>query len=86
MLAPIKAKKQREKKILNEFLPRRRAFWTRQCALSALTLRDDNPSPDAHWKLLALAGRDLASEKPLDSMPLMRRIAKSTAEAYTASL
>lgn len=86
LLASVKSQKRREAKILNEYLPRRRAFWTRQFALSALSLRSEDRAPDATWKLLALAGRDLASDTPMDAMPLMRQIAKSTAEAYAASL
>ena len=86
LLAPVRAGKKREATILDEFLPGRRGFWVRQCALSAYALRNDDPSPHATWKLLALTGREIASEKPLNAMPLMRRVAQSSAMAYAASL
>jgi len=67
--------------LLESYLPRRRAFWASQCALSALATKD-RASRHEVWKTLALVGRDVLSDIPLDEIPLMRQIADTSALAY----
>ena len=74
--------KARVAELLKVHLPERRAFWARQCALSALALRDDGASPRALWKQIALVGRDIAASPALETIPLMRRIAEYSVEAF----
>jgi hypothetical protein len=83
LLAATKTRPQRIKKLLSSYLPQRKAFWARQCAISALALSGpagSEPAPYGH--ALALIARDLASEKPVDEIPLMREIAGVTAAAF----
>jgi hypothetical protein len=67
--------------LLESYLPRRRAFWASQCALSALAMKD-RASRHEVWKTLALVGRDVLSDIPVDEIPLMRQIAHTSALAY----
>jgi hypothetical protein len=41
LLYPIKGSKQRIAKLMTAYLPQRRLFWARQCAISALAMRGD---------------------------------------------
>jgi hypothetical protein len=66
--------------LLESYLPRRRAFWASQCALSALAVKDHALRHEV-WKKLALVGRDVIGDVPLDEIPLMRRIAHTSALA-----
>jgi hypothetical protein len=67
--------------LLESYLPRRRAFWASQCALSALAMKD-RALRDEVWKKFVLVGRDVIGDVPLDEIPLMRRIAHTSAFAY----
>src|SRR5271166_4231249 len=67
--------------LLESYLPKRRAFWASQCALSALALKDI-PARGETPKRLALVGRDILNDVPLDDIPLMRQIAKRSSLAY----
>jgi hypothetical protein len=67
--------------LLESYLPKRRAFWASQCALSALAVKD-HALRDEAWKKLVFVGRDVIGDVPLDEIPLMRRIAHTSALAY----
>ena len=83
LLAATKTRPQRVKKLLASYLPQRKAFWARQCAISALALRGTAGRPPAPYcSALALIARDLASDKPIDQIPLMREVAEGTAAAF----
>jgi len=84
ILYPVKGKAKRVEKVLKNYLPSRRGFWSRQCALSAIALLGDNNTYRSNplWKQLALVGRDIASDVPLDQIPLMKKIAALTVEAF----
>jgi hypothetical protein len=83
LLAATKTRSQRVKKLLASYLPQRKAFWARQCALSALALRGPaGRTPAPYGRALALIARDLDSDRPVDEIPLMREIAGTTAEAF----
>lgn len=84
LLYPIKGKLKRIEKVLKSYLPQRRDFWARQCAFSAVALSGEKSSKLAEpvWQQLALVGRDIASDKSLDQIPLMKKIAAITVEAF----
>ena len=88
LLYPIRGRQRRVEKLLKSFLPERRSFWARQCALSALALRGNKKArvSDSLWKLLVLVGRDIAAEVPLDKIPLMKQIAEMTVQAFEAQM
>ncbi|MGO8739983.1 hypothetical protein [Rhodoblastus sp.] len=85
LLKPVRGRQKRVKKLLETYLPARRAFWARQCAISALVLRNARDRIYKNWPQLALTGRDLASDRPLTEIPLMTRIAEQTVLAYEQS-
>jgi hypothetical protein len=82
LLAPIRGAKARAKALLAGYLPERRLFWTRNCALTALALQLDRKTYGALGRHLVLVGRDIAEGKALDEIPLMREIAETTVSAY----
>ncbi len=84
-LKPVRGRQKRVKKLLEAYLPGRRAFWARQCAISALVLRNARDRIYKNWPQLALTGRDIASDRPLAEIPLMARIAEQTVLAYEQS-
>jgi len=86
MLLPVKGSKARVAELMQAFLPERRLFWARQCALSALAMRGDKIATDAPWREFALVGRDIASDLPLDQIPLMKRIAEISVQVLEQSL
>jgi hypothetical protein len=59
--------------------PRRRA---ERCAWMAATLKEAAPEGDNTWSEFALVARDLSGKKPLETIPLARRIAGATVEAF----
>ena len=69
--------------MLEAYLPRRRDFWSSQCALTALAL-SAAPPPEG-WRAFALVGRDLARNTPLTEIPLMARIAEKSVNAFFAN-
>ena len=83
IFAKVKGKKRRAEAVLKSYLPGRRHFWARQCALTALSLHAENPMHPV-WRALAVIGRDLAAGAPFDKIPLMRFIAEHTVEYYAA--
>jgi hypothetical protein len=82
LLGATKSPKTATGKVLHEYLPSRRPFWATLCATSALALRRRVGRPDQAWKEFALVGREIASETPIDRIPLMVRIAARTTEVY----
>jgi hypothetical protein len=85
LLYPAKGSKQRVAKLMKVYLPDRRAFWARQCAISAFVMHGDKISHES-WKQLALVGRDIASDVPLDQIPLMKKIAELSVQAFEQRL
>jgi hypothetical protein len=86
LLYPVKGSKRRVAKLLKDYLPERRSFWARQCALSALAMRGVRKTHHALWVQLALVGRDIASDMPLDQIPLMNQIAEISVQAFESRL
>ena len=82
LLYPVKGSEQRVAKLMKAYLPERRFFWTRQCAISALAMRGDGKTRHSPWKQLALVGRDIASDLPLDQIPLMKQVAEISVRAF----
>lgn len=86
LLFSVRGSKRRADNLVKAYLPGRRIFWARQCALSALVLRDGAKADHSLWKQLALVGRDIASELPLDKIPLMKRIAELSVRVFESRL
>jgi hypothetical protein len=86
LLYPVKGSKQRIAKLMKAYLPERRAFWARQCAISALVMHGDEKTRRSAWKQLALVGRDIASDAPLDQIPLMKQVAETSVRAFERRL
>jgi hypothetical protein len=82
LLRPLRGAKARARAVLSGHLPARRAFWARICAMSAFALGLDAKGHLGFGRSLALVGRDLAAGGPLETMPLMRRIAETTVFAF----
>jgi hypothetical protein len=82
LLYPVKGSKQRVASLLTAYLPHRRAFWARQCAISALAMHGDKKARLLPWKQLALVGRDIASDMLMDQIPLMRQVAEGSVRAF----
>jgi hypothetical protein len=82
LLKPVRGAKARARAVLGGHLPARRAFWARVCAMSAFALALDAQAYPGLGRSLALVGRDVAAGKPLEDMPLMRRIAETTVFAF----
>ena len=82
LLYPVKGSEQRVAKLMKTYLPERRLFWARQCAISALAMRGNEQTRHSPWKQLALVGRDIASDLPLDRIPLMRQVAEVSVRAF----
>ena len=78
----VKGSKQRGAKLMKAYLFERRLFWTQQCAISALAMRGDEITRHSLWKQLALVGRDIASDLPLDQIPLMKQVAEISVRAF----
>ena len=82
LLGPIRGVKARVKTVLTAYLPERRQFWARQCAMTAFVLLLDRKAFGVLGRSLALVGREIAAGKPLETIPLMQQIADMTVEAY----
>ena len=82
LLAPIRGQKARANAILTVYLPERREFWTRACALTAFVLQLDRKTFGSLGKSLALVGREFADGTPLKTIPLAVQIATMTVRAY----
>jgi hypothetical protein len=83
LLYAVKGSKQRIAKLMKVYLPERRLFWARQCAISALVMHGDEKARHLPWKHLALVGRDIASpDVPLDQIPLMKQVAEISVRVF----
>jgi hypothetical protein len=83
LLSPARTRKQRIDALMTGYLPGRRTFWAKACAVSAFALRGplaNKPAPYA--RELALLTRYLLSDRPIESLPLMRKIAETTVDAF----
>jgi hypothetical protein len=80
VLRPARAIEDGAKAVLDHHLPKRRAFWASQCALTSLALSPG--SAPLISQDLALVGRDIAGDAALGDIPLMRQIAERTAIAF----
>ena len=67
------------------YLPQRREFWARACALTAFALNWSRETYGALARSLALVGREIAAGAPLETIPLMRQIAEMTVGAFRAA-
>ena len=83
VLQPTRTAAEGVRAMLEAYLPRRRDFWSSQCALTALAL-SAAPPPEG-WRAFALVGRDLARNTPLTEIPLMARIAEKSVNAFFAN-
>jgi hypothetical protein len=81
LLRPLRTRKQRTEAVLARLLPARRAFWAERCAWTAAVLKE-SAEEEEDWLGFALVARDLAGERALDTMPLAKRIAAATVEAF----
>lgn len=86
LLYSVKGSKARIAKLLKAYLPERRLFWARQCAISALATRGDEKTCHSPWKQLALVGRDIASDLPIDQIPMMKQVAEISVRALEGRL
>ena len=82
LLQPLRTRKRRIEAVAAQLLPRRRRFWAERCAWMAATLREGADEGDNTWSDFALVARDLLGERPLDGIPLAKRIAAATVEAF----
>ena len=85
-LGPVKGEQRRIAKMLKDYLPARRDFWARQCALTALAMRSEDCKLRPTWIEVALVGRDVAGDTPIEEMPFMKRVAEASVEAFEAQL
>jgi hypothetical protein len=85
LLYPIKGFNKRVAKVTKAYLPGR-IFWARLCAISALALRGNEKTHHSPWKQLALVGRDIASDLPLEQIPLMKQVAETSVRAFESRL
>lgn len=84
LLTPCKTPKQAKAALMAKYLPGRREFWARQCALCAVALRDKGGPGRETWRHLALIGREIAGEAALETIPLIGQIADRSVEAHFA--
>jgi hypothetical protein len=49
-------------------------------------MHGDEKTARSPWKQLALVGRDIASDLPLDQIPLMKQIAELSVRAFESRL
>jgi hypothetical protein len=82
LLRPLRTRKRRIEAVSTQLLPARRTFWAQRCAWMAATLKEGANEGDNTWSEFALVARDLAGESFLDDIPLARRIAAATVEAF----
>jgi hypothetical protein len=82
LLAPLRTRKRRVEAVSTQLLPARRIFWGERCALIATTLKEGAAEGDDSWSEFALVARDLLGGTPLNAIPLAKRIARATVEAF----
>ena len=82
LLAPLRTRKRRIEAVSTQLLPAKRIFWGERCAWTATTLKECAGEGDDTWSEFALVARDLVGGTPLNAIPLARRIATATVEAF----
>jgi hypothetical protein len=82
VLRPLRGKQKRVKALLEQYLPVRRTFWARQCALTALVLSAGRNRLDRTWPQFALVGADLVAVGAASDIPLMKKIADASVQAF----
>ncbi|MGA7265375.1 MAG: hypothetical protein WBX30_31455 [Stellaceae bacterium] len=82
LLRPLRTRKGRIEAVSTQLLPAKRTFWAERCAWMAATPKEGADEGDNTWSEFALVARDLAGESFLGSIPLARRIAATTVEAF----
>src|SRR5262249_17381033 len=82
LLRPLRTRKRRLEAASGRLLSARRSFWGERCAWMAATLKESAEDGDKAWSDFALVARDLLGEKPLGAIPLAKRIASATVEAF----
>ena len=84
LLKGVRGHAQRLHKVMDGYMPGRRAFWARQCARSALAMQGDMAGPDSLGRAFALVGLQVASDAKLEDVQLLRMVAESSISAYNA--
>jgi hypothetical protein len=82
LLRPLRTRKRRIEAVSTQLLSARRTFWAERCAWMAAMLKEGADEGDDTWSEFALVARDLVSESSLDRIPLARRIAAATVDAF----
>ena len=82
LLKPLKTREARLAAVMTQLLPARRGFWAERCAWTAAILKEPSKRNRAPWIDFALVAGEWAGERPLDAIPLARRIAETTVEAF----
>jgi len=82
LLESQRGPKARVKAVMSVYLPTRRAFWARSCAMTAFALQLDRKAFGPLGAAFALVGREIASGAPLDKIPLMQCVADVTVAAF----
>jgi hypothetical protein len=81
-IARVRSSRARVKAVLTAYLPGRREFWARACARAAFALQLEPAAYGALARSLALVGREIVGDAPLETIPLMRQIAETTVGAF----
>jgi hypothetical protein len=81
-IARVRGSKARAKAVLTAYLPARREFWARACARAAFALQLEPAAYGALARSLALVGREIVGDAPLETIPLMWQIAETTVGAF----
>lgn len=82
LLRPVRGSTARARALLSGYLPQRREFWGRICAMSAFALSLGAKPERALARSLALVGREILSGKALETIPLMRQVADTSVLAF----
>jgi len=82
LIGPIKTRKAASRKLIEQHLPKRRAYWATLCATSAFIMKHRKGGAEPAWKMFALVGRDIAAGKKLEDIPLMTLIAERSVEMH----
>jgi len=81
-LRSLRTRQRRIEAVSTQVLPARRTFWAERCAWMAAALKEEADEGDSTWSEFALLARDLVGESFLNGIPLARRIAAATVEAF----
>ncbi|WP_413988723.1 hypothetical protein ACMDCR_22285 [Labrys okinawensis] len=82
LLSKIRSRNKRVEALLTSYLPTRRWFWIRQCALTAAILRGQKGRDGKLAVWVAVLGKQLCGTRPLAESPLMQAVAEGTIKAF----